>query len=467
MKTARTMRENLNEEFISHINKKYKSRFDALRQIVPGTSDESNMKLGILLENIEDRLLSAPLLESTQMSNIRDGLKTQYFDIVTNAWAGLIADRIFSVQPLQQKQGQIFYMKYTYGKKKGRINKGDTIFGPYGDIAGYENSNYTSELVEDEPLFATDGTTTDFTGNFDYIPMTPGTLEIDVLGTIATDNGNGVISGAGISSGTVNYETGEYDIKFTTAPAVGDVTIDYEYDLSYAPSTIPEIDVNIVDTFIQARPRKLKGTYSLDAGYDLKQAQGINIEDALLEAASAQLQHETDGDLIMDAFNRAGFSTTWDGAYNNQTQHMSRKDFYEDFIDTLIKASSNIRQSTKRVEANWIVVGKKASDILTFIGAPRYVSAGNTNAVGPHYAGKLDGKWDVYINPFFDEDAFLMGYKGDILADAGMIYAPYLPFYATDPIMLDDFLGRRGFATSYGKKMVNNKMFVKGTLLNI
>ena len=123
-----------------------------------------------------------------------------------------------------------------------------------------------------------------------------------------------------------------------------------------------------------------------------------------------------------------------------------------------------IRQATKRVSGNWIVVGKMGGDILEFIGAPRFVHSGNRSAVGPHFAGTLDGKWKVFVNPFLGEKEFLIGYKGDTLVDAGMVYAPYLPFFATETVMMDDFVGRRGFASSYGKKMVNSNLYVKGQI---
>ncbi len=39
-----------------------------------------------------------------------------------------------------------------------------------------------------------------------------------------------------------------------------------------------------------------------------------------------------------------------------------------------------------------------------------------------------------------------------------------MPIVTTDLIMLDDFVGRRGWATSYAKKMVNNKLYLKGKI---
>ena len=92
------------------------------------------------------------------------------------------------------------------------------------------------------------------------------------------------------------------------------------------------------------------------------------------------------------------------------------------------------------------------------------MSAGNANAVGPHFAGTLDGKWKIYVDPFMGENEFLLGYKGANLIDAGMVYAPYLPFFATETVMLEDFGGRRGFASSYGKKMVNSGLYTKGLI---
>ena len=114
-----------------------------------------------------------------------------------------------------------------------------------------------------------------------------------------------------------------------------------------------------------------------------------------------------------------------------------------------------------------VVVSKKANDIIRFMGAPRFESAGNTTQAGPTFIGTLMGQWKVYYNPYLPEDAFLMGYKGQALVDAGLIYAPYIPFYSTETVTLDDFLGRKGFATSYGKKMVNSNMYVKGTITGV
>lgn len=463
----------LNEEFISKVKENYKDRFDAVKKVYPDMSEEQMMRLGILLENVNEqfsRSMGMKMLNeangTTQQSDIANGIKTQYFDIITAVFPNLIAEKLFSVQPIRSRTAQIFYLKFLYGTNKGPVRKGDTIFSAT-EIAGYENRNYTSEVVEDEAAFsqAASGTEVTFTGNLGFVPVKPGTVTFTMDTVEIVDDGDGHLTGTGISTGTINYDSGAYSVTFTSAPAEGDATVNYEYDMTFAPSTIPSIELRVTDTTVTARPRKLKGVYSLDAGYDLKMSQGIDIDDALLEAAAQTLKNEVDAELIMTAYAQANMSVTWNDTYNNQTAEVSKRDFYEDFLDAVHRGASMIKQKTKRVLGNWMVCGKRAADILSFIGAPRFVGSGDTTSVGPHFLGTLDNRIAVYDDPFMDQDTFLIGFKGSTLLDAGLIYAPYLLFFATETVMLEDFLGRRGFATTYGKKMVNADMYVKGMIV--
>ena len=146
--------------------------------------------------------------------------------------------------------------------------------------------------------------------------------------------------------------------------------------------------------------------------------------------------------------------------------NITQRDHYLTFLDELVSAGNQMFQDTRRVQPNWLVVGKWGADILDCIGAPRFVGNGPTNAIGPHFAGMLDGRIRVYKNPYFAQNQYLLGYKGNSLVDAGFVYAPYLPIYSTQLLMMEDFVGRRGFATSYGKRMLNNKVYIKGVITN-
>lgn len=162
-----------------------------------------------------------------------------------------------------------------------------------------------------------------------------------------------------------------------------------------------------------------------------------------------------------DLYLQAGLNSSWD---INKSDYISQKEHRETFISEISAASNSIFQETRRAVGNYMITGKKGADVLESLGAPRYSANGATNISGPHFAGTLDNKWKVYKNPFYGQNQYLVGFKGDLFLDAGFVYAPYLPVFATSLLMMEDFVGRRGFATSYGKRMLNNIVFVKGEI---
>lgn len=452
-----------------HLFEEYADRFEDVKAVYPNFDDNAKVRLGVLLENISDAFDSrfgGMLNEDAVMTapHVVEGIKTQYMDVVTAVFPNLIAEQLFSVQPITQKIGEIFFLRYIYGDTKGNVNKGDTIFGA-NTIAGYENSNYTREHIEDEAGAATVAGNV-YEENLSNYPVCPASVSIIVEdGATYEDDGRGnlVDNTTNKKTGNIDYASGAVTIYGTFVEGKS-VTIAYDSTFESNPSNIPSIELVVDSTFVQARPRKLRGTYTFDAGYDLKQSQGIDIKDALLQAAAMTLKNETDGELIRTAYDQAGRSANWVNQYNAAAPEISKKEYYELFIEHIFQECSAIRQKTKRVTGNFIVCGKTAGDILTFIGAPRFIGSGVTGEVGPYYAGMLDNRIKVYIDPFLGEDEYLIGYKGNNLIDAGLIYAPYLLFFATETVMLDDFLGRRGFSTSYGKKMINRDMYIRGKI---
>jgi hypothetical protein len=58
-----------------------------------------------------------------------------------------------------------------------------------------------------------------------------------------------------------------------------------------------------------------------------------------------------------------------------------------------------------------------------------------------------------------------MGFKGDSYLMAGYVFGAYMPIFLTPPIMLDDFVSRRGIMTSNGRKFINNKFYRTGKIV--
>lgn len=88
--------------------------------------------------------------------------------------------------------------------------------------------------------------------------------------------------------------------------------------------------------------------------------------------------------------------------------------------------------------------------------------SGLAGGMGVQKVGTLQGKWDIYKDPYFEPTKFLVGYKGVSFLETGYIYAPYIPLYETPTVTLDDFVVRKAIGTQYGKKVVWNKFYCKG-----
>lgn len=434
----------------------------ALRSAYPEISEQKVLNTLQLLENTNSQLevCKDRLFEGTQPVDIGP-FRRYAFDIITATMPNLIAEEVCSVQSLQQKLGQIFYLEYRYGTSKGGVTSGDVMLSPFTNSPGY--STYASESVTNE---LTGIAVANQAGNLAFVPVRPGTVRFNVDGEFVVDDGANVLTGTGALvgiNGTIDYVTGEYDFTLGGAPA-GDVSVDYDTDFETAPVNAPEVDLRVVELPIMARPRKLRTLYSFDAAYDLKVSQGIDIDEAMLMAVSGELKHETDGEILRDMYTQAGLTSTWNATYPpaGADVYISRREFNENFISEIMNASNQIFQRTRRAVGNFLIVGSNVATLLETVGEPRYKPSGVKNPVGPHFAGTLDGRIKVYKNPFYGPMEYLLGYKGELAWDTGFVYAPYLPLFMSNVLMLDDFVGRRGFATSYGKRMVNNNLYVRG-----
>ena len=138
-------------------------------------------------------------------------------------------------------------------------------------------------------------------------------------------------------------------------------------------------------------------------------------------------------------------------------------DHYDSFWAKLTEGSKQIFQATQRVSPIFIVCGTNVSAVIEVM--RNFDGTGAQEGVGPHFIGTLGGKYKVYVAPLIDPDTFVMGYKGSNFLETGYIYAPYMPILTTDLLMPADFRGQQGYATSYGKKMVNSKMYLRGKIV--
>lgn len=429
--------------FESYIKTADRAQQEAKR---PKLTLEKKVALATTLSNT-----ASILREATNSSNIP--AKNFYLDMLTMVVPNLIAPDIVSTQAMDGKTGMISYLRFLYGSDKGQTKAG-TMFNN-SLYTGYSDMNYTSRDIVEEAV--ADGI------NFEYVPIIPGTITVTLPDdTTYTDDGQGNLinpANPGASVGTINYSTG----AFTCVTATDGSTATYEYNNEQVPDLqVPEISMTLGQIPIVAKSRKLAAYWGFDAAYDLKQQWGTEILDVLSTQAAGEISHEIDTEICMKLYK--GASADGEIVWNAiPPVGVNIVDHYQSFWVELTKGAMKIFKATQRVQPNFIVCGTNVAAVIECMA--NFDGTGSTDAVGPHFIGTLGGKYKCYVVPLYDPNVFVMGYKGSNFLETGFVYAPYMPILSTDILMPADFRGQQGYATSYGTKMVNGKMYLKGRII--
>ena len=124
-----------------------------------------------------------------------------------------------------------------------------------------------------------------------------------------------------------------------------------------------------------------------------------------------------------------------------------------------------IAKETRRGKGNFILCSSDVASALSMAGVLDYTPALNTNInvddTGNTFAGVLNGRVKVYIDPYASVDYMTVGYRGSNPYDAGMFYCPYVPLQMVRAVGENTFQPKIGFKTRYG--MVSNPFVGKHT----
>jgi hypothetical protein len=439
---------------------------------------ESKWKREVKGLDARDASTTALVLENTKkwLSRMDETVRAQNvgnfdrfaFPLIRAVYPTLVTQDLVSVQPMDGPVGLVFYFDIIYGSNKGSITAGTPVFS---SLTGHPGDDfYSSPRVEGEQVAAGDGATTNFTKTLDYIPVVPGTVAVvdDTAGLEITDDGQGNLVGdidpAGNNS--INYDTGALDVTLAAAPAVGStVDVSYEFD-NEANANVPEIDFQLTSAPVVAKVFKLRTRYSLEAAQNLRALHGLSAETELVVGLAEELRFEIDRTVLKDvnSFAQAD-AVTWPIAPSSGISYTEHK---LSIVDIFIRGSNNIFKLTRRGQPNWVVGGIEVLNVIESL--PGFQASDQMKSPnGVVFAGTLNGRWRCYKDPYNidgtdDGKNFLIGFKGSTFLDAGYVYAPYIPFYTTPTVVLDDFLGRKGMATQFGRRKINGRFYAQGTV---
>jgi len=402
--------------------------------------------------------------EDTTTSNTAPFIKYT-FPLLRRVWPSLIAPEIVSVQPMTAPVGAIFYFELKYGTSKGSTAAGDKLVKDF-------NRYYSSELVNGES--AALANSTGQTINLGFTPVKASTVSIatSVSGVGPfVDNGSGVMSGAGLASGTINYTTGVVSLTLSSAPGTGQTaTSTYQYNME-GNSVVPQVNIDIALVSVTAKSRKLKALWSSEAADDLKALHGIDAEQELVSGVGSELALEIDREIIEDLKSGAtGATSSFDlGAIPSG---MKQRDYIVQMLTQMTLISNQIGKNTLRGPANFAVMSHDLAAYVEQLGLDgffRPVFAGNQEALSPAEGpqqwgvmkfGTLQQRWTCYKDPYLTASKMILGYKGSSFVDAGYVWAPYVPLQVTSTFLdPNDFRFRKGLRTRYAKLFARGEFY--------
>ena len=226
-------------------------------------------------------------------------------------------------------------------------------------------------------------------------------------------------------------------------------------------SAFAEMGFTIEKATVTAKSRALKAEYTLELAQDLKAIHGLDAETELANILSTEILAEINREVIRTINSRAktGFTTsnaTKSGIFNLASDADGRwsAEKFKGLVVQLDREANQIAKDTRRGKGNVVIC---SSDVATALSAsgmldytPNMNTALNVDDTGNTFAGTLNGRMKVYIDPYATADYITVGYKGTNAYDAGIFYCPYVPLTMVRAVGENDFRPRIGFKTRYG-----------------
>ena len=361
------------------------------------------------------------------------GFDPVLISLIRRAMPNLVAYDLAGVQPMSGPTGLIFAMRSRYTSQTGTealFDEADTAFS--GQSANLNNS---------------DGFSNGAVG----------------MGTTAQSGSNpGLLNPEG-SQTSSTYNVGQ-GMRTDNAENLGDGTEGHFNEMAFS----------IEKVTVTAKSRALKAEYSLELAQDLKAIHGLNAEAELANILSTEILAEINREVIRTIYrvaeSGAQANVASAGTFDLDTDSNGRwsVEKFKGLIFQIERDANAIAQRTRRGKGNMILCSADVASALTMAGVLDYtpaLNAGlNVDDAGNTFAGVLQGKYRVYIDPYSANVAssqyYVVGYKGASPYDAGLFYCPYVPLQMVRAVGQDTFQPKIGFKTRYG--IVANP-FAEGT----
>ena len=390
-----------------------------------------------LLENQEvafrEEGAAMNFLAETPTNNTGSGIANWnpvLISLVRRAMPNMIAYDIAGVQPMTGPTGLIFALKSRYKSTRAGVSSGaEALFSEAA--AGFTGDSGVTAQGSDP----------------------------SGLGTALDGDGDGTISDS-ISDPMANIAA----LSTANAEGLGGA----------GGQSFGEMGFTIEKATVTAKSRALKAEYSMELAQDLRAIHGLDAETELANILTTEILAEINREVIRTVNSQAQLgastaNTAVNGIFDLETDADGRwsVEKFKGLIVQLEREANQIAKDTRRGRGNFIITSSDVASALSATGMLDYAPALNTSLAvddtGNTYAGTLNGRTKVYIDPYATNDYINVGYKGTSPYDAGVFYCPYVPLTMVRAVGEETFQPKIGFKTRYG--MVSNP-FVGGTPAN-
>ena len=389
-----------------------------------GTIQDQHRKAvtAAVLENQEQALREeGMIMETNDTATVTSGTTANWnpvlIALVRRAMPNLMAYDICGVQPMTGPTGLIFAMKSRFQTTKDGVGNGDEALFNEAPV------NYSGDS----------STSTQSTDPSGLSGLTDG----DGDSTIDDSRGN--------PASTVDPHT------TAEAEALG----------GSGQPQFAEMGFTIEKATVTAKSRALKAEYTLELAQDLKAIHGLDAETELANILSTEIMAEINREVVRSINSQAKTgagtaNTAINGIFNIQTDADGRwsVEKFKGLILQIEREANTIARETRRGKGNFMVCSSDVASALAASGMMDYTPAMSTNLnvddTGNTFAGVLNGRMRVYIDPYSNGDYINVGYKGTNPYDAGVFYCPYVPLTMVRAVGEDTFQPKIGFKTRYG-----------------
>jgi hypothetical protein len=221
-----------------------------------------------------------------------------------------------------------------------------------------------------------------------------------------------------------------------------------------------EMAFSIEKVAVEAKTRALKAEYTTELAQDLKAVHGLDAETELANILSSEILVEINREVVRTIYSNAvvgAANTATPGTFDLDVDANGRwsVEKFKGLMFQIETEANAIAKATRRGKGNIVICSSDVASALQMAGVLDYTPALNSNNLqvddtGNTFAGVLNGRYRVYIDPYAGNNYLVVGYKGSSAFDAGLFYCPYVPLQMVRAIGENTFQPKIGFKTRYG-----------------